>query len=128
KAKLLKEKVISQIMIEEKFAYHEMWDNEESIKLEETFETDKAWNISTSLYYKCGGIPWKLNDVRQNVCYVGLVYKQTDPKNKNSKNACCAAQMFLSDGDGMVFRGNVGPWYNPIKKEYHLKDSDAEEL
>ena len=128
KAKLLKEKVISQIMIEEKFSYHEMWDDEESIKLEEIFETDKAWNIATSLYYKCGGIPWKLNDVRQNVCYVGLVYKQTDPKNKNSKNACCAAQMFLSDGDGMVFRGNVGPWYNPMSKEYHLNESDAEEL
>ncbi len=36
--------------------------------------------------------------------------------------------MFLDSGDGMVFRGNLGPWYNPETKEFHLKRKDAYEL
>ena len=31
------------------------------------------------LYYKAGGRPWQLADVRPGVCYVGLVYKRTGP-------------------------------------------------
>src|ERR1700733_13942418 len=36
--------------------------------------------------------------------------------------------MFLDSGDGMVFRGNIGPWYNPKSKEFHIKKKDAFEL
>jgi hypothetical protein len=28
--------------------------------------------------------------------------------------------MFLNSGDGLVFRGAVGPWYSAASKEYHL--------
>ena len=78
----------------------------------------QAWTISTAAYYKAGGKPWKLGDIRPGVCYLGLVYKKIE-KSKNPKNACCAAQMFLDNGDGTVFKGEVGPWYNPEKGEYH---------
>jgi hypothetical protein len=78
-----------------------------------------AWKLCTTAYYKAGGQPWRLADVRPGVCYVGLVFKQTDPYG-NQANACCAAQMFLSSGDGVVFRGALGPWYTPNKKEFHL--------
>ena len=36
--------------------------------------------------------------------------------------------MFLDSGDGMVFRGNVGPWWNPETKEFHLQSKDAKEI
>ncbi|GHV34966.1 hypothetical protein FACS1894178_3540 [Bacteroidia bacterium] len=86
-----------------------------------------AWTISTAVYYKAGGKPWKLSDIRSGVCYLGLVYKQID-KSKNPKNACCAAQMFLDNGDGTVFKGEVGPWYNPDNREFHLKSKEAKSL
>ena len=86
-----------------------------------------AWTISTAVYYKAGGKPWKLSDIRSGVCYLGLVYKQIE-KSKNPKNACCAAQMFLDNGDGTVFKGEVGPWYNPDNKEFHLKSKEAKSL
>ncbi len=124
KAKLLDEKIITQIIRESKIAYEELWDNEDKIALEKKFDSAKAWNISTTLYYKSGGLPWRLGEVRDNVCYLGLVYKKLDT-NENSRNACCAAQMFLDSGDGMVFRGNIGPWYNPQKNEFHLEKDDA---
>jgi hypothetical protein len=57
---------------------------------------------------------------------VGLVFKQTDPFG-NEANACCAAQMFLSSGDGVVFRGALGPWYTK-NREYHLTRDAANKL
>lgn len=127
KAKLLGDKIITQIIRESKIDYENLWDNEDKIKQEKIFDSSKAWNISTTLYYKSGGLPWRLGEVRENVCYLGLVYKKLD-SNENSRNACCAAQMFLDSGDGMVFRGNIGPWYNPRTKEFHLSQHDAIEI
>lgn len=86
-----------------------------------------AWSLSTAAFYKTGGRPWKLADIREGVCYVGLVYKKDD-RSGNSRNACCAAQMFLDSGDGTVFRGAVGPWYNDKTKEFHLNRSQAKQL
>lgn len=77
-----------------------------------------AWNLATGLYYKTQPMPpWKLSGVRLGVCYVGLVYKNL-PNDPND-HACCAAQMFLSEGDGVVFRGANGPW-KTSEYEYHL--------
>lgn len=127
KAKLLNLKVVTQIIRESTIHYETLWTNEKKIKSQRLFDTAKAWNISTTLYYKSGGLPWKLGEVRKNVCYLGLVYKQID-SSIDTKNACCAAQMFLDSGDGMVFRGTIGPWYNPLTKEFHISKKDASEL
>ena len=127
KAKILSSKIITQIIREEKINYENIFTDEKKIEAERKFDTAKAWNISTTMYYKLGGLPWKLSGVREKVCYLGLVYKKTETDSKN-KNACCAAQMFLDSGDGMVFRGNVGPWWNPISGEFHLSKKDANEI
>lgn len=127
KAKLLFCRAVTQIIRESTVAYGKIWGDDDRIRAERKFDTAKAWNIATTFYYKAGGIPWKLGDVRERVCYLGLVYKKTDTREENT-NACCAAQMFLDSGDGMVFRGNLGPWYNPKTKEYHLRRADAHAL
>src|SRR5205823_4673289 len=57
------------------------------------------------LYFKGARLqPWQLADVRPGVCYVGLVFKM-DPSPPDEGEACCAAQMFLNSGNGVVFRG-----------------------
>ena len=58
---------------------------------------------------------------------MGLVYKRSDPLG-NIRFACCAAQMFLSDGEGVVFRGDLGPWYSPDTKQFHLDRRSARNL
>lgn len=123
KARLLEDKIVTQIIRESKISTEGF--NEKQLQQEEQIKTAKAWNISAALYYKLGGLPWKMGEVRDGVCYLGLVYKKT---NENNNNACCAAQMFLDSGDGMVFRGNVGPWWNPTTKEFHLREEDACEI
>jgi hypothetical protein len=89
--------------------------------------SDRAWNLSLALFYKAGGMPWRLGTARPGVCYVGLVYKRTEPT-QGSETACCAAQMFLESGNGVVLRSDFGPWYSPKTKELHLDYSAAKKL
>jgi hypothetical protein len=124
KAKILSSNMVTQIIRERLFKDYNNSDTEKSNDMQT--ETEIAWNISTTLYYKLGGLPWKLSDIREGVCYIGLVYKLIEDEKNN--NACCAAQMFLDSGDGMVFKGNIGPWWNPENKEFHLKKNDAKNL
>jgi hypothetical protein len=123
KARVLPEKIVTQIIRIEKIAYEDYLPQEKIIE-EQKFDANKAWNIGTALYYKLGGLPWILSDIRSGVCYLGLVYKKinTDPSNKN---ACCAAQMFLKSGDGMVFKGTNGDWWNQETHEFHLSKDAA---
>ena len=87
---------------------------------------DRAWNLSTALYYKAGGKPWRLATARPGVCYVGLAFRRTSET--AARTACCAAQMFLDTGDGVVFRGEFGPWYSPEDRQYHLTREAARDL
>lgn len=86
-----------------------------------------AWNLTTTAFFKSAGRPWKLANVRDDVCYIGLVFKK-DETSQRSGNACCGAQMFLDSGEGLVFRGAVGPWYSEETNEYHLSKERAKEL
>jgi hypothetical protein len=87
--------------------------------------SDRMWNIGTTIYYKCGGKPWRLVTARDGVCYIGIAFRRTGDGN----TACCAAQMFLNTGDGVIFLlDEKGPWYSPKTKEFHLSRSAAHDL
>jgi hypothetical protein len=90
-----------------------------------TYLSDRAWNLATAVLYKSGKKPWKLSGVREGVCYVGIAFKRTDAE---GKTACSAAQMFLDDGDGIVFLGDYGPWYSPEDEQCHLSPQAAQKL
>lgn len=89
--------------------------------------SDRAWNLSTAFYYKAGGKPWRLSTARDGVCYVGLAFRRSEG-DADPATACCAAQMFLDTGDGVVFRGEFGPWYSQESEEHHLSPAAAEGL
>ncbi len=128
KIKLLKHKILTQVIKESTIAYRDFLNKKgEPIRNLSTFQTDIVWSLTTSIYYKVGGLPWKLSGIREGVCYIGLVFKNDD-RNQDRRIACCAAQMFLDSGDGQVFKGAVGPWYNLKTKEYHLTKEGATDL
>lgn len=128
KARLLSHTIPTQIVRESTLAWRE-FKNKFGAPLRDfsKIEGHLAWTLSTGVFYKSGGKPWKLSDIRSGVCYLGLVYKQLD-KSKNPRNACCAAQMFLDNGDGTVFKGETGEWWNPEKREFHLDPHEAKSL
>lgn len=127
KARLLKDKIVTQIVRETTLAPDDFLksDGQRKRKLEDAATV--AWKLSTGIYYKDGGRPWQLADVRTGVCYVGLAYKRRDPDSHDGF-AVCAAQMFLASGEGVVFRGALGPWYRADTKQYHLDENAAHNL
>jgi len=128
KARLLPHTIATQIVRESTLAWREFTNTAgRPIRDFSKIEGHLAWTLSTAAFYKAGGKPWKLSDIRSGVCYLGLVYKQIE-KSKNPRNACCAAQMFLDNGDGTVFKGHVGKWWDPTKKEFHLNPKEAKSL
>jgi hypothetical protein len=86
--------------------------------------SDRAWNLSTALYYKSGGKPWKLNGAREGVCHVGISFHDNDATNTVSS----AAQVFANDGDGLVVSGDEGNWASTKKGRYHLNRESAHRL
>jgi hypothetical protein len=125
KARLLDHQIVTQIIRETTLTPHEFLKaNQRDLKRRVEDPATIAWKLCTASYYKSGGRPWQLANVRSGVCYVGLVYKQ-QPKDGDIRHACCAAQMFLSDGEGVVFRGALGPWYQPDTKQFHLDRTAA---
>lgn len=87
--------------------------------------SDRMWNLGSALYYKAGGKPWKLHSARNGVCYIGIAFRLSE---EGGNSACCAAQMFLDSGDGIVFLGEYGPWYSPDAKQCHLSKDAATQL
>lgn len=127
KAKLLRDKVALQV-VRETTLTPEDFTRSDGRPLRGTQDPATiAWNLCTTAFFKGEGKPWKLASVREGVCYIGLVFKQ-DPTGQGGANACCGAQMFLDSGDGVVFRGAMGPWWSPDRKEYHLSRQAAEQL
>ena len=86
-----------------------------------------AWNLATTCFFKAGGKPWQLGASRPGVCYVGIVFKK-DFSSAEPGNACCGAQMFLDSGEGVVFRGAVGPWLTEADHDFHLPKEKATAL
>lgn len=128
KARLLRDRVAVQIVRETKIAFRDFVHPDGRLKYPlEKQESAIAWNLSTTIFYKAGGRPWKLGAGRDGVCYIGIVFKQ-DEKSKNWRTACCAAQMFLDSGDGVVFKGAVGPWYRGKRGLFHLNQRAASEI
>ena len=129
KARLILERVSDPIQIvrETTLAPDSFKDKDGELIRELQPESQVAWNLSSTVFYKIGGKPWKLHGVRKGACYLGMVYKKTEDS-PASQSACCAAQMFLDSGDGVVFSGAVGPWKSPEGEDYHLSEGAAREI
>jgi hypothetical protein len=128
KARLLDYSVPTQIIRESTIAHRDFLNRFGGPERDlDELQSAIAWNIATAVFYKAGGRPWKIANIRDGVCYIGLVFKQDD-QSDDPRSACCAAQMFLDSGDGIVFKGDVGPWHSPGRGDFHLNRQAAREL
>jgi hypothetical protein len=129
KARLLKEKVVVQIVRETTLTPEDFVINGRSVRRVEDPATI-AWNLCTTAFFKAGGRPWKITNVRSGVSYVGLAFKKNPSPDVEggSANACCGAQMFLDSGDGLVFRGHIGRWYSEQTGDFHLNRAEAKQI
>lgn len=85
-----------------------------------------AWNFHTALYYKAGGVPWRL--ARQpallTTCYVGVsFFKSVD----GEKLMTSVAQVFDERGEGLIVQGGSAS-YDKDDRSPHLSEDDAYNL
>lgn len=89
-------------------------------------EATRAWNLFCALYYKAGGVPWRL--VREasdlSTCFVGVSF-YNDPASETMQTS--VAQIFNERGEGVIVRGGPAA-LDERDKTPHLSEADAEKL
>ena len=87
----------------------------------------RAWNSTVALYYKAGGIPWRLKSEGPETCFVGIsFYHFESTKQKLVRSSI--AQAFSSDGDGFALRGESVPWEKQQGRHVNLTRDQASRL
>src|SRR3989442_517253 len=86
-----------------------------------------AWNIAAAIYYKANHSPWKVGNLRQGTCYIGISFYHDKTTTERDMRASLA-QVFTETGEGMVVRGNSFQWDAKSKGEPRLSEDSASEL
>lgn len=66
----------------------------------------RAWNISVGLYYKGGGIPWRIRAHGPETCFVGVTFHHLRT-NRRALVYSALAQAFSSNGEGFALKGST---------------------
>jgi hypothetical protein len=68
-----------------------------------------AWNFSVGTYYKATGIPWKLADIDENSCFIGISFYREIVKDNMAMRASIA-QVYMRTGESQVITGRPFEW------------------
>lgn len=93
-----------------------------------TVENDatRAWNFWTGVYYKAGGIPWRVAGLDRGTCYVGIAFYR-DRHDGSMRTSM--AQAFSDRAEGVVLRSEPFRW-SPSERSRtpHLPEELAKDL
>lgn len=88
----------------------------------------RAWNMMTGMYYKAGGIPWRIRGRGPETCFVGITFHHL----RTTKRALVhssLAQAFSTNGGGFALRGlMLQPDTEDRRRTPHLTKVQAHEL
>jgi hypothetical protein len=88
----------------------------------------RAWNLTVGLYYKAGGIPWRIRTRGPETCFVGITFHHMRTT-KRSLVHSSLAQAFSTNGGGFALRGSVlDPDPKNPSRTPHLSKNDAYSL
>jgi hypothetical protein len=85
-----------------------------------------SWNLSTGLYYKAHGRPWRLAKLTVGTCYVGVSFYR-NLLNPDLNLETSMAQIFTHSGEGFVLRGS-DVTIDRVTREVHLTKTQAFDL
>lgn len=87
----------------------------------------RAWNFCVGLYYKAGGVPWRLPPTGPDTCFVGISFHHFRTTQRAIVRSSLA-QAFSSDGEGFAIRGKGVPLEPNQDRNIHLSQDQAFEL
>lgn len=87
-----------------------------------------AWNFSVGTYYKATGIPWKLSDIDDDTCYIGISF-YNDLTNPKGIRRASIAQVYMRTGESQVISGKPFEWDEENEgRQIHLNERQMKEL
>jgi hypothetical protein len=89
----------------------------------------RAWNLTVALLYKAQIVPWRLSDVVEGSCFVGISFFHDDEARSVTLRTS-VAQAFSERGEGFVLQGDSFDWDAKKQREKspHLSKDDARKL
>ena len=87
----------------------------------------RAWNFGVGLYYKAGGVPWRLPPTPRETCFVGVSFHHFRTTRRAIVRSSLA-QAFSSDGEGFAIRGEGVPTEPGQGRHVHLSEAQAFKL
>jgi hypothetical protein len=89
-------------------------------------EATRAWNFYTALYYKAGGIPWRLLRKEEDYqsCFIGVSFYRTLDEETIQTSV---AQIFNERGQGIIIRGGNAKT-SKEDRQIHLDLDTSKEL
>lgn len=86
-------------------------------------EATRAWNIHTALYYKAGGVPWRLlrSATDLTACFVGVSFYRSI---QGDRLLTSVAQVFNERGEGVIVKGAQAE-LDKDDRQPHLSEGDA---
>jgi len=89
----------------------------------------RAWNLTVALLYKAQIVPWRLADVLEGTCFVGISFFHGDEA-RSSTLRTSVAQAFSERGEGFILRGDSFDWDASKEREKspHLTADSAKKL
>lgn len=89
-------------------------------------EATRAWNLYVALYYKAGGVPWRLvrTATQLSVCYLGISFYESLDR---SSLLTSTAQVFNERGEGIILRGGTAAM-SKDDRQPHLDAEGAHDL
>lgn len=85
-----------------------------------------AWNLSAALYYKAGNLPWQIQSMPDNTCFVGISFYKENPLS-NAHMQTSLAQVFGA-GDGLVLKGQRAVVEKKRDRRPHLTEEGAYDI
>jgi hypothetical protein len=87
----------------------------------------RAWNSFVGLYYKSGGIPWRLKLEGPETCFVGISFHHVKTTQRHLVKSSIA-QAFSSQGEGFALRGGDVEYDEKQGRNVHLTQEQAHQL
>lgn len=87
----------------------------------------RAWNSNVALFYKAGGIPWRVRATGPETCYIGISFHYLRTTQRHLMYSSLA-QAFSSEGDGFALRGDAIPRAPDQDRNPHLHEHQAVRL
>jgi hypothetical protein len=89
-------------------------------------EATRAWNFHVAMYYKSGGIPWRLPRAATalTACHVGISFYESLDR---ARLLTSVAQVFNERGEGTIVRGGAAK-VSKDDRQPHLEREDANSI